>query len=367
VRVTAKGVISAGHFHRFINEVVYPEGLEELKRGHLREILSNELPSEEIRADYAARRIKHTMMECSLAGYTIEVKKRLRRDDRTRVYLANGMFQSKNRTVILKVYRSAEDYTDELSFLARANHPSIVRPICNHWDSAQYPALVMDFAEGVSSTQYFRALPRPKGYKAEDIKEKPHTSYVGHLASGARVEYNAAFDKEIVEIASKLYEVIRYMHWLGYSHSDLKPSHILINDVKDVYIIDFEEAVPFPLQNYHHSEPGVNGPDRFLDSDLLQENIDIWSLGSLIASWTVSRYTGDVKWSAVRMSSKALFAASLPEYFSPALRQLLYYCFNPDPYSRRFNTRAQQEFFRSLPYWEGVDWEKLKSPARREP
>jgi hypothetical protein len=359
---------SMQYFSRFLHEVVYPKGKNESSTLKLGAILSNTIHSPVISASRAEGAVKHKIKECSSAGYNILTTKRLTKDDRVRVYIAKDSIT--NQSFILKVYKSAEDYSDELSFLARADHPSIAKPRCNFRDSGNYPAIVMDLMPAIASSTYFRSLHRPKANEPLETgnSNDKKSSYVGHLPTAISIQHNQAFEQDVVEIASKLYEAIRYMHWLGYSHSDLHAGHILVDDKRNVYIIDFEESVPFPLQNYHRSEPGVNGPEMFLGSDLFQENIDMWSFCSLVATWTVIRYTGDPKWVPVRVSnSKVLFAASLPEYFSENLRQLLYYCFQPDPYSRQFNTRAQQDLFESLPYWRGVDWRKLRKSAQRTP
>jgi serine/threonine protein kinase len=240
-----------------------------------------------------------------------------------------------------KRYENADEYTSEMAFFMVANHPRIIKAVCTQRDKKTgLPGILMDFAEGGSSLAYAKA--------------------------------NAHRPERVIRLLAQMYDVLKYMHWLGFIHADFKPENVMMDRHGDALAIDFGFAIKAPHYRHYRGTPSTMAPEliKAVDGDIL-ENIDTWALGSSIAQLMAYVYPNDDQWESkrgkrlhkwvpVRISKSQGFSfGPLPQRFPEELRQLLYYTMHPQPKMRMLNTKSQLDWFEHLPFWRGIDFDSV--------
>lgn len=316
---------------KYLKEL-YPKGAKE-ELNHVK-ILRNEAKNEPFRAQTVFR--NWAVAECKTMGLDTRVIKTIHKGSRN---LVLKIWDRKGkRPYVWKRYDNSDEYTLEVAFFTVANHPNIVKPVCvQRCAKTKLPGLLMEFVKGSPSLEY-----------AARHKNDP---------------------KKVKIIAAQAYDVLKYIHWLGYIHADFKPENLLVNEDGNAIAIDFGYAIVIPYYKYYRGTPNTIAPElvKVIDGPI-EENIDAWALCSSIAQWFgVGKVPVDQKgskrghkWVPVRISKRRgyLFGA-IPKNFPPKLCQLLYYCMNPNPLLRKFNTKEQLEWFEALPFWDGIDFNTI--------
>lgn len=311
-------------------DVMYPQGQREESK--IRRILINEAAELPFRSPSLTMHWKP--VECSVLGYDLHKVDAIHKGGRNSVYKV--FERNTKRTFAWKVFAKADEYTAELAFFSVANHPLIVKPICIMQKDDGRAGLVMEYVEdGMHSRRY--------------LEENPD---------------------ELVRLSAQIYDVLKYMHWLGFIHADFKPENVLIDRNGNVKAIDFGFAIHIPHYKYYRGTPNTNAPElmKLLRDAPIQENIDWWAFGATVAQWygahsmppiQLSRHEQH-RWIMLRLSkTDGYYFGKVPTEFPQKLRELLYYCWTPDPSKRQWNTRSQLLWLESLPFWDGIDFDTI--------
>lgn len=243
-----------------------------------------------------------------------------------------------NQLYVWKRYENPDEYTTEVGFFMLASHPNIVKPVCVQQDAKTgLPGLLIEFIKGGSSIDF--------------------------------AHKNAHNPKVLQRLCAQMYDVLKYMHWLGFVHADFKPENMMVDEKGNAIAIDFGFAIPIPLGRYYRGTPNTIAPElvKAVKGPIL-ENIDTWALGSTIAQFYGRNLLGKLssgskrghRWCPTRICpTNGYMFGTVPTIFSQNLKQLLYFTMNPNPYMRMLNTLSQLEWFESLPFWKGIDFDTI--------
>lgn len=95
----------------------------------------------------------------------------------------------------------------------------------------------------------------------------------------------------VIQIGTKLAEILEYAHSKGVIHRDIKPSNVIINPSGEPVLIDFDIARAVNLSTISLTNKGEYGylgtveyssPEQFLNPKGVKESTDIFSLGVLL-------------------------------------------------------------------------------------
>lgn len=308
---------------------MYPSGPQEERE--LAHILTNK-QTEEFPFRAPSTVVHWKPLECSVLDYDLRKVGAIHKGSRNSVYKL--MDRRTGQLYAWKIFAKPDEYTAELFFFMVANHPLIVKPLCIMQEPHDGRAgLVMEYVEdGLHSRRYLEQNP-----------------------------------EELVRISAQAYDVLKYMHWLGFIHADFKPENVLIDSDGNVKAIDFGFAIHMPRFKYYRGTPNTNAPElmRLLPKAPVLENIDWWAFGATVAQWHGSSTMAPIRlsrqehhrWIMLRLSkSDGYYFGKVPHEFPEALREMLYYCWTPDPTMRQWNRKSQLVWFESLPFWDGVDF-----------
>lgn len=249
---------------------------------------------------------------------------------------------SRNGTLfVLKEYNTKKAYLTELTVLSALNHPHIIKPVCHMRRERQI--LFPHYAKG-SLKQIAEGTPQSR----------------------------------LAMIAAQAISTLLYLHNQGFTHHDVKPGNILLDDRSNVILIDFGLACRVGKERpgtgtRYAMAPEVGKGARFLaggiDGNPLSPAIDWWSLG--VTLWMVNEMVlEDVNDERARSHKKIgpiayckskhenivvghdgrIKFRSFPGHFSRELVQLLTYLLQPRPDLRLHYSRKAL----SLAYFGGV-------------
>lgn len=313
-------------------EKLYPSG--PVEEASLRSLLLNEDNEAPFRASSLA--INWYPVECRFLDLELRKVSTIHEGRRNQVL---KMYDLKSkRYYAWKRYENVDEYTSELAFYMVADHPNIIKAICTQrCQRTGYSGILMEFAEGGSSMAF-----------AKKHADKP---------------------EKLLRLTAQTYDVLKYMHWLGFIHADFKPENVMVDERGNALVIDFGFTTYIPYSRSRRGTPTTMAPEVVeATKGPLHENVDTWALGSTIAQLWGAAYgmTGRKgrdsrhKWVPIRMSTTYGYSfGGLPKKFSRKLRQLMYYTMHPIPGMRMLHTESQLRWFESLPFWKGIDFETV--------
>lgn len=89
-------------------------------------------------------------------------------------------------------------------------------------------------------------------------------------------------EQEVVEIARKVLSILVCLHRSHIAHLDIKPSNLIMDQWKNVYLIDFNSAVILSgghREHYLTSTPGYSPPEQLKKLSAVSFSSDIYALG----------------------------------------------------------------------------------------
>lgn len=160
-----------------------------------------------------------------------------------------------NKQYVWKHFQNPSEYTSELTFFMMANHPRIVKPVCILTGENRRPGIVMEYIPGDQSQIYFASNKR----KFSDLQR----------------------------VSSQLLDVLTYIHMIGFTHADLKPQNVMVDDKGDMVAIDFGFSIPCPYQKGSRGTRTTMAPELVVPGlgYKLSPALDIWAYGSTLAQW----------------------------------------------------------------------------------
>jgi len=220
-----------------------------------------------------------------------------------------GIQESLNRPVAIKVLTQdlGEDdearrrFERESYIIARLNHPSIIHVIDKGINNEGMPFFVMEYVEGID---------------------------LGTAAKGNRLDHG---DK--IEIIIQLLKALSYAHRNNVIHRDIKPDNILVDEDRNVKVLDFGIAQFYDehLKVGEHTTSGTvmgtynyMSPEQRESSENVTERSDLYSVGVIM----YELFTGRIP--------SGHFPA--PQKMNPEvnneLSELILQCLNPEPKQR---------------------------------
>ncbi|PJF18215.1 putative kinase [Paramicrosporidium saccamoebae] len=312
--------------------LTYPTGPQEFRP--LQALLTNEANE----APFQARTVplRWSPVECKTTSLSLRKVGTINKGSRN---LVLKMYDQVGKQLFAwKCYANTDEYTSEVALLTATDHPNIVRAVCVQRDGKTgRPGLLIEYVAGGKSMDYAKK--------------------------------NANNPAALQKLCAQLYDVLKYIHWLGYIHADFKPENVMIDRDGNAVAIDFGFSIPKPYFKYYRGTPptvalelvkAVPGP--------IQENIDTWALvstilqlyGASVMPTSTSRTKRGHKWAPVRISKRHGFLfGEVPHKLSKPLRQLLFFGMHYNPLLRMLNTPSQLAWFESLPIWRGIDFNTI--------
>jgi serine/threonine protein kinase len=242
---------------------------------------------------------------------------------------------------VLKEYNTKKGYLTELTILTSINHPHIIKPVCHLGKSKQI--LFPHYAKG-------------------SLKQIPEGTSQARLAI----------------IAAQAISTLIYLHGQGYTHHDVKPGNILLDDSLNVIFIDFGLSCEVGRERTgtgtrYAMAPEVGKGARYLSGGphfhRPSPAIDWWSLG--VTLWMVNEMVlvdvDDERGRSFKKIGPFAYCKSkretvvvghdgkikyrpFPAHFSRELVQLLTYLLQPKPEMRTYYSKMALE----LSYFRGV-------------
>lgn len=278
-----------------------------------------------------------------------------------KVYLAES--RSTGQKYAIKSFHKVSEFLSEVQFLSLADHPNIVKPVC--WipvsSHNERPLLVLEWVE--------------KGEKSGDYARKLATM------------------EPIRDMVAQLMSVIMYAHWLGYSHSDLKPDNVMVAPDGRITVIDWgfseliTEIAPFrgTPSTYPPEKDGTviinSSGDIVIGSkesdgeasseeavgswqETLNEGADWWSFALTVlmwyGGWVNEAANSSVQFRPIRRRKESgLFEFEGCSKGVPlAVRQFVHLILQANPLERTFKNVRLLAYLQEQPLFEGLDWEK---------
>lgn len=233
-----------------------------------------------------------------------------------------------------KTFEKPDEYTAELlAAMLTAGHPFIAQAVCTlpGKDRAgrTIPGLLMEHVPGHKSNQYAAKVAKPA---------------------------------DIPRIALQLLQALAHFHACGLVHADLKPENVLIDEQGNVKLIDFGFAIAQPHGKTGRGTSSTMAPELIgATHGAVHEGIDWWAYGATVSIWTGAhlRQSASQRFIPMYVNSKRgtdgheqVTFGRVPPRMGKSLRQVLFLLFDPNPERRRFNTKAQLDFLRGLPFFQ---------------
>ncbi|PJF18616.1 AGC family protein kinase [Paramicrosporidium saccamoebae] len=280
------------------------------------------------------RAISWFPVQCSTMGLDLRVVSTLQeaKDIRSNaVYKVRD--QATGKLYVLKHAGKTEDYSAEVGFLMVANHPLFVRPICIQRErrGARRPGIVLEYIAGEHSDEY----------------AKRATTTVADLQ----------------RLSAQLLVALKYMHKIGFVHGDLKPGNVMVKKNGELVVIDFGYTAPFPNTRPNRGNPSIKAPELSgLITGVLDEALDMWAYGSVLATWYSSKYLSPIpkRYAMVHIGHHRDYSfSSVPTKYPADLRAVLYLMMSPSPPMRRFRNVKTLQMLQSMAFFNSIDWQAL--------
>ena len=162
-----------------------------------------------------------------------------------------------SKVAVMKIYNKRQEYLRELEVLSNLNHPNIIKPICRSANRRYNSHFIVFpfYKEGTLDT----------------------------------VDYGLS-DKQMVMISAQIVSAVWYLHKVGFTHQDIKPTNILLDDSLNAILIDFALTRRIGMEEPRTGSISTMAPEVLAYSDkrrpLLCPSLDWWGVG--VTLWMVN-------------------------------------------------------------------------------
>ena len=327
-------------FSSMVNNL-YPQGQDEFKNKSLAALLSYNPNQMAFRT--SNRKYTWFPIGCHVLGYEFKRMRPIVLDSSTKIWLIKEIHTG--QLFIWKRYSTFAHYSVEISFFSVSDHPNIAKAECTMMEKTsggKFAGLVLRVVRGFESLDFFDKL---------NTTERKH---------------------QVIRIGSQLYDCLKYVHWLGYTHGDVKPSNVVVDYHGNGILIDFGFTLPTEYYSFGQGTPNTIAPEMFgyvpisrRTTIIHAENTDWFSFGQTLVQWLAvpMRHIDGQKFAATKFWRQRYELREYPltHIDSMEMRQLLYYLLNPDPHLRVYHTEAQLQFLESMPIWKYVNFAQMQA------
>lgn len=117
-----------------------------------------------------------------------------------------------------------------------------------------------------------------------DCFEDENSSYIVETyIHGESPDQNGTYSEEfVIDLGIKVAHILKYFYYHGIIHCDIKPNNIIVNELGDVFLIDFGSCIfasDTELDRINTGTQGFAAPEQFGNKSTIDYRTDIYSLG----------------------------------------------------------------------------------------
>ena len=129
--------------------------------------------------------------------------------------------------------------------------------------------------------------------KLIDIYEYPDSNYIVEtFIYGEQLSEKHSYNEEfVIKLGLKIAHILKYFYYNGAVHCDIKPSNIIVNELGDIFLIDFGASVFISERSeddVHSGTFGYAAPEQLTKGGIVDFRTDIYGLGRTMLSLLVS-------------------------------------------------------------------------------
>lgn len=165
-----------------------------------------------------------------------------------------------------------------------------------------------------------------------DCFEEENSSYIVETyIHGESPVHDGAYSEEfVIDLGIKVAHILKYFYYHGIVHCDIKPNNIIVNELGDVFLIDFGSCIFVADKEKDHINTGTQGfaaPEQFGNRLHIDYRTDIYSLGRTMLTLLVgdkissgNAFTGNSRESEIIGVTCALSIPTVkPQYITQSL------------------------------------------------
>lgn len=193
-----------------------------------------------------------------------------------------------------------------------------------------------------------KQIRHPNIIQLYEIIETPKNLFfiMEHWAKGELFDYivekGRLEEEEVYKFLEQILSGVEYIHKLNFVHRDLKPENLLLDQNKNIKIIDFGLSNIFFRDSMDGQEmlktacgsPWYAAPEMVAGKKYIPSCVDIWSCGIILYAM-VCGYLPFEDPDTSKLYQKILSGEfEVPEFMSPLVEDLLHKILNTDPKKR---------------------------------
>lgn len=259
-----------------------------------------------------------------------------------------------HKEFILKIYGSKKDFKKEVELYnamhMAGNHENVVKPYCIL--KAENSPIILENK-------------KREGVIMQFVSSKD-------VSSNGWSQRDENTIEDIRKMSIKVFKAMKWIHSLGWVHSDLHGCNVIIDKSNNPVIIDFGNSnkIKNHIQQKWDSWIGVKAPESsYLVKSTkysINEAMDVWTYANTVAGWFANKYISGYKGESYadstysyRQTFSLVFIHPIygfninrtPKEFPSSLRQFLYILINPDPLLRSIDNKDIRTFIEGLDYF----------------
>lgn len=175
--------------------------------------------------------------------------------------------------------------------------------------------------------------------KLIDFCENDEKCYIVEtFINGESLDIDESYNEDfVINFAIKTAQILKYLYYYGIVHCDIKPSNLLVNELSDVFLVDFGSCSFVGEEAYDGAKSGTYGfaaPEQYNKKAKIDFRSDIYSLGKTMLSLLVND-----KMTSQNVFKNSTTAVSLEtEVFANPMVKVQYMTESLDYYDRTANS-----------------------------